>query len=82
MNHVEGKTLTKTIKDNEGRLGTEHVVTLMLPLIEQLEALHERKFIHRDNKADSIILMQDHSREHLVFVGFWRSKIFCFWEQQ
>lgn len=77
MDYVEGTNLKEEIKRLE-RLPWERVVSLMLPLMQDLEQLHQRKVIHRDIKPDNIKIVRDpqSGKEHLVLLDFGAARSF------
>ncbi|MCR5138408.1 MAG: serine/threonine protein kinase [Oscillospiraceae bacterium] len=70
MDYVNGKTLQAEIKACGGRLETDRVLTLMKPLISQLDRLHGQSIIHRDIKPANLMLVYDENGEHLVLLDF------------
>ena len=70
MDYVDGITLRAEMKRNGGKLPYERVLSLMEPLIQQLERLHKKSVIHRDIKPYNIMLVNDENGEHLVLLDF------------
>ena len=70
MDYVDGITLRAEMKKNGGKLPYERVLSLMEPLIRELDALHEQNIIHRDIKPDNIMLVRDRKGERLVLLDF------------
>ena len=70
MDYVDGITLRAEMKRNGGKLPYERVLTLMKPLIQQLDRLHQRNVIHRDIKPENMMLLDDENGEHLVLLDF------------
>ena len=70
MAFAEGVTLKAEMKKNAGKLPWERVLTLMKPLIQQLDRLHERNIIHRDIKPENLMLLDDENGEHLMLLDF------------
>ena len=70
MDYVDGITLRAEMKKNGGKLPYERVLSLMEPLIRELDALHEENIIHRDIKPDNIMLVRDRNGERLVLLDF------------
>ncbi|MBR6089259.1 MAG: protein kinase, partial [Anaerolineaceae bacterium] len=71
MDYVDGVGLNEEIKQ-KGRIPWERVVSLMLPLMPELNKLHEKNLIHRDIKPDNIkiVLDKDTGKERLVLLDF------------
>ena len=76
MDYVEGITLTRVLQKAGGRIEAERVVSLMLPLIEQLDKLHEKNIIHRDIKPENIMLVRDWFGVHLILLDFGAARSF------
>ena len=70
MDFEEGITLKAEMKKNGGKLPYERVMTLMEPLIRELDDLHAENIIHRDIKPENIMLEQGKRGEHLVLLDF------------
>ena len=61
--YVEGKTLRQYLGKNRLRLG--EVLDISLQICAALEAAHEARIVHRDIKAENVMIRQ---RDHLVKV--------------
>ena len=77
MDYVDGITVTETVKAAGGKLPLDRVLSLMEPLIQQLDKLHEKNIIHRDIKPDNIMVVQDDfGKEHAVLLDFGAARSF------
>ena len=56
MEYVEGKSLTKFIDENGGRLPWEKIEQIISPILDALEVLHANGILHRDIAPDNICL--------------------------
>ena len=70
MDFAEGITLKAEMKKNGGKLPYERILSLMKPMILQLEQLHLAGIIHRDIKPDNLMLVKDWQGEHLILLDF------------
>ena len=70
MDYVDGITLKAEMKKQGGRLPYERVISLMEPLIRELDDLHAENIIHRDIKPENIMQVRDRRGEHLVLLDF------------
>ena len=57
MEYLEGKTLREHLK--EILFPADMILSLMYPVMDALEKLHERHMIHRDISPDNMILLKD-----------------------
>jgi eukaryotic-like serine/threonine-protein kinase len=56
---LRGRDLRRLLRDTPGRrLDSEHALTLLIPIMEALEAAHQLGVIHRDVKPGNIFLAQ------------------------
>ena len=77
MNYLEGKSLTKEVADQGGKIPWPRVVDLFSPLILEIDKLHEEHLIHRDIKPDNIKLVKDKKgAERLVLLDFGAARSF------
>lgn len=72
MDYIDGTDLSKELSNCGGRMPWERVKTLMLPLIQALNSLHEKGLIHRDIKPDNLKIIRDEESgtERLVLLDF------------
>lgn len=56
MEFVDGITMKQYLKEKGGRLDVNTVLTLMKPVINSLEQVHEAGLIHRDISPDNIMI--------------------------
>ncbi len=66
MEYERGKSLRQILKKC-GSLTQQDVLRVMLPVMEGLEKVHDRGFIHRDIKPDNIFIRSDHTPVLLDF---------------
>lgn len=57
---VNGVTLTRYLKDNNGELGWEETENLFLPLLYTVKLLNSNGIIHRGISPDTIIVTENH----------------------
>ena len=58
MEYVEGINL-KQYMQQHGRFTMEEVMPVMIPVMNALEKIHDRKMIHRDVSPSNIMIMRD-----------------------
>lgn len=56
MGYAEGRSLKQLLKENDGRLSPELVVSMFLPIIDSLAMVHEQGLIHRDIAPDNLMV--------------------------
>lgn len=59
MEYLEGKSLKDYADEKGGKLDPEEAVTLILPVLNALSAMHNENLIHRDVAPDNIYLCDD-----------------------
>ena len=59
MEYLRGKTLSKLLKQRQGKLPEAKALELIVKVGEALEILHQAQFLHRDIKPDNIMLADD-----------------------
>ena len=71
MDYVEGPGLNEEIR-RCGKIHWQRTVDLMMPLIREMELLHQKKLIHRDIKPENIKLATDPytGKERFVLLDF------------
>ena len=67
MEYVEGESLKSYLKEKEGRLSWEETVQLLVPVMDALQAVHDKGIIHRDVKPDNIFITKDGHTKLLDF---------------
>ena len=67
MEYIEGITLQNYVQNN-GALSYQELLPMMLPLMKDLQQIHESGLIHRDISPDNLILGMD-NRLHLIDFG-------------
>ncbi|MBR6090270.1 MAG: serine/threonine protein kinase, partial [Anaerolineaceae bacterium] len=71
MDFVDGVGLSSEIR-KKGKIPWDRTVSLMLPLMPELERLHSKNLIHRDIKPDNLKIVCDENtgEERLVLLDF------------
>jgi len=59
MEHVDGITLKAHLEKMGGRMDENTVITLMKPIIESLQLVHEKGLVHRDISPDNIMVNRE-----------------------
>ncbi len=73
MDYIEGVTISQYMK-REGKLMTvEETLTLMQPVMESIEKMHEAGIMHRDISPDNIMISKDLDKVYLIDFGTARS---------
>jgi serine/threonine protein kinase len=67
MEYIDGITLQNYVQNN-GALSYQELLPLMLPIIKDLQQVHESGLIHRDISPDNLILGMD-NQLHLIDFG-------------
>ena len=57
MEYVEGITLRQYVKNSGGKLGVGETLTLLRPVMEALDRVHQTGLVHRDISPDNIMLL-------------------------
>jgi len=60
MEYIEGETLAAHLRDHDP-LDEDELKTILLPLVDGLEQVHQAELLHRDIKPDNIMLRADGS---------------------
>ncbi len=55
MEHLEGKTLKKLLKE-KGTFSDEEIIDIMIPVMDALQGIHRRGIIHRDVSPENIYI--------------------------
>jgi len=69
MKFLDGVTLKECLRDG-GAMNAEWLSRLMLPLIRDVDRIHQLSFLHRDISPDNIMLMTDNGKHHLKLMDF------------
>ena len=56
MEYVEGKSLAAYLNERGGRLSQEETISLLSPIMDALDTLHQTGILHRDIAPDNIYL--------------------------
>ncbi len=77
MDYVDGVSFSDEIKA-QGRIPWERVLSLMLPLMPELDKLHQQDLIHRDIKPENIKIVHDSDtgKEFPVLLDFGAARSF------
>ncbi len=77
MDYVDGVSFSDEIKA-QGRIPWERVLSLMLPLMPELDKLHQQDMIHRDIKPENIKIVHDSDtgKEFSVLLDFGAARSF------
>ncbi|MCB1922526.1 MAG: serine/threonine protein kinase [Gammaproteobacteria bacterium] len=59
MDYQRGEPLDQLVKRAGGRLDETHALDIMLPILDGLQAVHARRFLHRDIKPQNIYVTAD-----------------------
>lgn len=59
MEHVDGITLKAHLEKMGGKMDENTVLTLMRPIIESLQLVHEKGLVHRDISPDNIMVNKE-----------------------
>ncbi len=57
MEFLDGKDLSRTLRDKDGRLSWEQLKPLLLQICDALRTAHEQQIIHRDLKPGNIFIV-------------------------
>ncbi len=67
MEYVRGKSFDRYIKDQGGKIPYEDAEQKLFPIMDALQAVHERGIIHRDVAPDNIYITDDNNVKLLDF---------------
>jgi eukaryotic-like serine/threonine-protein kinase len=73
MEYLEGKDLGRhlgAIESGGGRMAVAEMIDILGPIVETLEAAHERGIVHRDLKPANIFLLDSSSRGRVRLLDF------------
>ncbi|MBK8253429.1 MAG: protein kinase [Polyangiaceae bacterium] len=74
MEYLRGETLADRSR-RLGRMSTEAIARILLPLVSAVAAAHSAGIVHRDLKPDNIILAKSEEGERPVLLDFGISKV-------
>ena len=74
MEYAEGETLSSYLK-RRGTLNEEELKTILYPILDGLEVVHEADFLHRDIKPGNIIIRDEDDSPVLLDFGAARQAI-------
>ncbi|CAK0742339.1 eukaryotic-like serine/threonine-protein kinase [uncultured Gammaproteobacteria bacterium] len=67
MELLQGQTLKELLRDRGGRLGYVQAVSILLPIIQALQRVHEQGLIHRDISPDNVFITRTGDSKLLDF---------------
>ncbi len=67
MEYLEGQTVEQWLKKLGEQVEWDQAISIIKPVVETLELLHQRGIIHRDISPDNIYLCTDHQVKMLDF---------------
>lgn len=59
MEYLHGCTLKQYIREHGGRLDTDHILHICLPVLDALAVVHKAGMIHRDISPENIFICED-----------------------
>ena len=69
LEYLDGETLKQKVQRQGGRLEYGRVIERLLPVMESLATLHDRKILHRDISPDNIMVLNDGGMKLFDFGG-------------
>ena len=70
MELVEGQDLSEYLREKGGTPREDELKDILFPLLDALEAVHQKNFLHRDIKPSNIILRKSDSSVSPVLLDF------------
>lgn len=67
MDYIEGVSFKSYIADAGGKISVDEALTVMIPVLRALTAVHEEGFVHRDVTPDNIYISKDGNVKLLDF---------------
>ena len=67
MEYVDGPSLAQYMKERGGRLSPEDACSLLLPVMEALDWVHQKGIVHRDIAPDNILIARSGCAKILDF---------------
>lgn len=74
MEYLEGRSLSQLL-EQEGPLSPSRAASLLIQVLEALEAAHAKGIVHRDLKPENVFLVRKHDRDHVKLLDFGISKL-------
>lgn len=67
MEYLDGINLKQYVAQQENRVSFEHMLQLLLPVMNVMELMHEKNMLHRDVSPDNIFIVNDGTVKLLDF---------------
>ncbi len=67
MDYVEGTSFQEYIREHGGKIPWQEAEKILLPVMDALEAVHEKGIVHRDVTPDNIFITEDGTVKLLDF---------------
>lgn len=70
MEHIRGVSLYKLVKDRGYALSVKEMLQYIIPVLDDLEVVHEKGVIHKDISPDNIMIMGDLNNYNVKLIDF------------